>query len=100
MCAQQGGGLTHVEGWFINTTYPGARYRRLAPRLGKKKALVAIEHSSLTAVWHMLTHDTDYHDRGGDYFARRDPEAARRRITRQANSLGLTVRFDPVEPAA
>jgi transposase len=83
-----------------DTTYLGARYRRLAPRLGKKKALVANQHSILTAVWHMLTNDTDYHDLGGDYFTRRDPQAAIRRITRQANTLGFTVRFDPIEPAA
>ncbi|MFL6077961.1 MAG: IS110 family transposase, partial [Mycobacteriales bacterium] len=64
------------------------------------KALVANQHSILTAVWHMLTNDTDYHDLGGDYFTRRDPQAAIRRITRQANTLGFTVRFDPIEPAA
>jgi transposase len=52
----------------------------------------------LTAVWHMLTHDTDHHDLGGDYFTQRDPQATMRRITRQANALGLTVRFDPTEP--
>jgi transposase len=79
-----------------DTTYLGARYRRLAPRLGKKKAIVAIEHSMLTAVWHMLTDNLDYHDLGGDYFAQRDPAAAMRRIVRQANALGLTVRFDPI----
>jgi hypothetical protein len=28
----------------------------------QKKAIVALEYSILTAVWHMLTHDTDYHD--------------------------------------
>ncbi|MCK9905250.1 IS110 family transposase [Frankia sp. Cpl3] len=83
-----------------DTTYLGARYRRLAPRLGKKKALVAIEHSILTAVWHMLTNDTDYHDLGGDYFTRRDPERALRRLTHQANALGYTVRFDPLPEAA
>jgi transposase len=83
-----------------DTTYLGARYRRLASRLGKKKALVAIEHSILTAVWHMLSGDTDYQDLGGDYFARRDPEAVMRRIIRQANVLGFTVRFDPIEGAA
>ncbi|MFF0149185.1 hypothetical protein [Amycolatopsis sulphurea] len=80
-------------------TYLGARYHRLAPRLGKRKALVAVEHSMLTAVWHMLTNNADYHDLGGDYFARLDPERAMRRITRQANALGFTVRFDPI-PAA
>jgi Transposase IS116/IS110/IS902 family len=38
-----------------DTTYLGARYQRLVPRLGKKKAIVATEHSILTALWHMLT---------------------------------------------
>jgi hypothetical protein len=80
-------------------TYLGARYQRLAPRLSKKKAIVALEHSILTAVWHMLTHDVDYQDLGGDYFTRRDPQRAMQRIIRQANALGFTVRFDPL-PAA
>ena len=82
-----------------DTTYLGARYQRLAHRLGKKKAIVAVEHSILTAVWHMLTNDADYTDLGGDYFARLDPQRAMRRIVRQANILGFTVRFDPIQAA-
>ncbi|MGA5135571.1 IS110 family transposase, partial [Streptomyces olivoreticuli] len=73
-------------------TYLGARYHRLMPRLGKKKALVALEHSMLTAVWHILAANVPYTDLGGDYYARHDPERAMRRITRQANALGFTVR--------
>jgi hypothetical protein len=46
----------------------------------------------------MLTDDIDYHDLGGDYFARLDPERTIRRIIRQANALGFTVRFDPSRP--
>lgn len=82
-----------------DTTYLGARYARLVRRMGGKKAIVAVEHSILTAVWHILTDNVDYHDLGGDYFARRDPEAAMRRIIRQANALGYTVRFDPIQAA-
>ncbi|MGH3438649.1 MAG: IS110 family transposase [Sciscionella sp.] len=82
-----------------DTTYLGARYHRLAPRLGKKKALVALEHSILIAAWHILTDNVDYHDLGGDYFIKRDPEAAIRRLTRQANTLGFTVRLDPIHAA-
>lgn len=82
-----------------DTTYLGARYRRLVTRRGKLRALVAVEHSILTAVWHMLTDDVDYHDLGGDYFARRDPDSTMRRIVRQANALGFTVRFDPIHAA-
>jgi transposase len=82
-----------------DNTYLGARYHRLVPRLGKKRTIVALQHSILTAVWHMLTDDADYHDLGGDYFARLDPERAMRRIVRQANALGFTVRFDPIPTA-
>jgi hypothetical protein len=38
-----------------------------------------------------------YQDLGADYYIRRDPEATKRRIIRQANDMGLTVRFDPIE---
>jgi transposase len=82
-----------------DTTYLGARYQRLAHRLGKKKALVAVQHSILIAAWHMLANDVDYTDLGGDYFARLDPDLAMRRIVRQANALGFTVRFDPIQAA-
>lgn len=68
------------------------------PRLGK--TIVAIEHSITTAIWHVLTADVDYRDLGGDYFTKRDPERAMRRITRQANALGFTVRFDPIPQVA
>jgi hypothetical protein len=50
-------------------------------------------------VWHILTQDTAFHDLGGDYYTKHDPERALRRITRQANALGMTVRFEPIEAA-
>jgi transposase len=82
-----------------DTTYLGARYRRLVPRLGKQKALVAVGHSILTAAWHILTDDVDYHDLSGDYFIRLDPERATRRAVKQLNALGYTVRLDPIHAA-
>jgi transposase len=93
-------GTTAMAAIRSKDTYLAARYRRLAPRLGKQRAIVALQHTILTAVWHMLTHDTDYQDLGADHYTQRDPQAAMRRITRQANALGLTVRFEPIEPAA
>jgi hypothetical protein len=47
----------------------------------------------------MLTHDIDYRDLRGDYFTPREPECAMHRISRQANALGFTVRFDPIQAA-
>jgi transposase len=83
-----------------NGTYLQARYRRLSARRGPMRALVAIEHSLLTAIWHMLTTTSPYQELGGDFYTRLDPERAKNRIVRQANALGLTVRFEPIETFA
>ena len=82
------------------TYLPRRPLRPTGTRLGKQKTIVAVEHSILIAVWHMLTDNVDYHDLGGDYFTKQDPERAMRRIIRQANALGLTVRFDPIPDVA
>ena len=44
----------------------------------------------------MLVNHLDYHELGPDHFTRRDAMHVMRRITKQANALGLTVRFDPI----
>jgi transposase len=73
-------------------TYLAARYRRLVARRGKKRALVAVEHSMLTAVWHMFTHDPDYADLSGHYFIERTGRARQtRRLISQLDQLGHQV---------
>src|SRR5215218_7012185 len=52
-------------------SYLSAQYWRLARRIGKKKAAVAVGHSILVIAWHLLADDCDYQDLGGDYFVRR-----------------------------
>jgi len=53
-------------------SFLGAKYRRLAKRMPKKKALVAVGNSMLTSV-HALLADPDatYHDLGPDYYEQR-----------------------------
>ena len=46
----------------------------------------------------MLTTNIDYHDLGGDYFLKRDPERERRRAIAALNKLGYTVTLNPIEP--
>jgi len=81
-------------------SYLRERCYRLAARRGKQRAIVAIEHSLLTAIWHMLVNDVYYHELGPDHFTRREPAHVMRRITKQANALGFTVRFEPVPETA
>jgi len=76
-------------------TYLGAQFWRLARRIGKKKAAVAVGHSILVIAWHLLTDDADYADLGGDYFVRRDTERARSRAISQLEALGYRVRLEP-----
>ncbi|HVA52752.1 MAG TPA: IS110 family transposase [Acidimicrobiales bacterium] len=76
-------------------TYFSAKYRRIASRRGPIKAVVALEHATLVAVWNMLETGETYHDPGGDYFTRRDPERAKRRALEQLQHLGYTVTLEP-----
>ncbi len=72
-------------------TFLAAKYRRLAARRGGKKALVAIEHAMLNAIWSMSTTGAYYDDPGPDYYLRHDPERVRRNATRQLERLGYNV---------
>jgi transposase len=78
-------------------SYYAVYYRRLAARRGRQRALVAVMHKLVTAIWHILTNKVTHQDLGSDYFTRRDPQRAMRQIVKQANALGLTVRFDPIQ---
>jgi transposase len=89
----------HAAGRTTNT-YLGARYRRLVARKGKKRAAVAVAHSILTIVYHVLTDREPYADLGGDYFDRRDQQAVQRRLVYRLEALGYTVSLQPKEPAA
>jgi transposase len=89
----------HAAGRTKNT-YLGAQYRRLVARKGKKRAAVAVAHSILTIVYHVLTDRRPYADLGGDYFDRRDQQAVQRRLVHRLEALGYTVSLQPKEPAA
>jgi len=74
-------------------TFLGARYRRIAKRRGKKRAIVAIGRSILVIVWHLLANPgTHFHDLGADHFRRHvNPDTTKRNHVRQLEALGYTV---------
>jgi transposase len=72
-------------------TYLAAQYARVRARRGSNRAAVAVSHSILVAIWHMLTTGETYRDPGGDFFVRRDPERITRRLVAQLERLGHTV---------
>jgi transposase len=79
-------------------TFLGERYRRIARRRGKKRAIVAVGRSILVATWHILQDpDTRFHDLGHDYVhARTNPDARKHNHIRQLEALGYTVTLTPV----
>ncbi|MFC8660815.1 IS110 family transposase [Streptomyces sp. NPDC057199] len=81
-------------------TYLASRYKRIAIRCGKKRALVAVGHTILTSIWHMLTNDAEYADLGADYFLQQTGRARQtRRLVSQLNMLGYQVSLQSAEPA-
>src|SRR6266581_3540954 len=86
---------THQKG-----TYLAAQYKRLVKRRGKKKALVAVGHSILIIVYHVLQDRRSYQDLGGDYFDRRNVDKQRKRLIRQLESLGGKVTVEEIKKAA
>ena len=75
-------------------TYLSAQFWRLARRIGKKKAAVAVGHSILVICWHLLTEHCDYTDLGGDWFTRRNRDRQRDRLIQQLHTLGYRVTLD------
>ena len=57
----------------VKANYYAAQYQRLKPRRGHKKALGAVKHTMICAIWHMLSTGETHRDLGGDYFTNRDP---------------------------
>ena len=72
-------------------SYYRALYHRLKGRGGPKKAIVAVQHAMLVALWHMLKHRVAHHDLGVDYFDHHKTERVRRHHVRRLERLGYNV---------
>jgi transposase len=79
-------------------SYLMAQYRRLAGKRGKKRAIVAVAHSLLVIIYHVLKHKVEYHDLGPNYFDRLEPERLRRYLVKRLQALGFDVSLSPKNP--
>jgi len=76
-------------------SYFGAQYRQIARRRGPNKAAVAVAHSLIELVWHLLSTGEVFQDLGEDYYARRqDPAKRARRLVTQLEDLGYAVTLE------
>jgi transposase len=72
-------------------TYLSSQYRRMSARRGKKRALVALGHTILVIVYHILKRGTIYQELGGNYLDRLEPERMTQQLVRRLEKLGHQV---------
>jgi transposase len=76
-------------------TYLAAQYRRIAARRGPKRAAVAVGHSILVIVYHLLRDRGTYQDLGGNYFDEHDRQMVQKHLVRRLERLGYQVDLQP-----
>jgi transposase len=81
-------------------TYLSARFRRLVARKGKKRAIVAVAHSILIILYHVLKTTQPYRELGADYLDRINAAQLKRYFVKRLENLGLQVTVQDIEKAA
>ncbi len=81
-------------------TYLAAQYRRIAARRGGKRAAMAVAHTILVIVYHILSKPgTCYKELGADYFDKRNEKTTVKRAVKRLEALGYTVSLGPAAAA-
>ncbi len=78
-------------------SFLGERYRRIARRRGKQKAIVAVGRSILVIIWHLLAEpEAHYIDLGANHYTRTvNTDTKKRNHIRQLEALGYRVTLEP-----
>jgi transposase len=93
-------GIAAMSAVRSKNTYFSAKYRRIASRRGPIKAVVALKHAMLVAIWNMLQTGETYSDLAGGFFTKRSPDKAKSRALDELRNLGYTVILEPSHEAA
>lgn len=81
-------------------TYMSAFYHRLVRRRGKKRAIVAVAHAILVAIYHVLSNECQYQELGPDFFDKINSEHIKNRMVSRLKSMGYAVSVEPIPEAA
>lgn len=79
--------------------YLAAQFRRIAARRGKKRAGLALAHSILVIIYHLLREGVPYEEHGEAFFEERDRLLIEKRLVRQLEQLGHQVTLQPLAQA-
>ena len=72
-------------------TYFSAQFARLKSRRGARKAIVAVAHSILVVLYHLIRDRVPYRELGADYFQRHNRAALTQKHMRALRQLGYEV---------
>jgi len=75
-------------------TYLSAQYHRLAARRGAKRAIVALAHTILVILYHLLRTGKTYQDLGSNYFDERQRQYVLHRAVHRIERLGYKVSLE------
>ena len=81
-------------------TFYSARYHRVAARRGKKRALIAVGHSILKSVYHVINGMEGYKELGADYVTQRVEKRRKLYLKKELEKLGYAVQLTPPVPQA
>jgi hypothetical protein len=91
--------LTHAA---VRTkgTYLSALFQRLAARRGKQRAIIAVAHSIMKSILHMLSRNAPYHDLEANYFDEWRRHSTVDRLARRVAPLGYRVSLETLSSSA
>ena len=75
-------------------TFFSERYHRISARRGKKRALIAVAHSQLTAAYLILSTGTRYHELGAQYMQAKIEKKRKVYLTAELKRLGYNVSLE------
>ena len=81
-------------------TYLRAKFWRLAGRVGKKKAALAVAHHVLRVVFLMIRHQAHYKELGATFYDRIDPIRTKNKLVSRLKALGYEVTLTAVSGPA
>ena len=85
-CAQAA--VKHKNSFFY------AQYQRISMRRGKKRALLAVAHTMLIAIYYMIKEDKEFVDLGSDFYNKFNKEKKANAYIKKLKELGYDVQLD------
>jgi hypothetical protein len=76
--------------------YLAAQFRRIAAQRVKKRAGMAVAHSILVIIYHLLREGVSYEEKGNVFFEEQDRQFIEKRLIQQLERLGHHVILQPL----